>query len=153
MWDFEFAYSAALHALPNNNILNIISKAKQEPYTEVVLKLFEAGEKKKFAFDDVLLNYLYLNGVIDYETDTESIPIARYVKFPSPFVQKRLFNYFSYQLFNDLDRLYPPFEDLSDTITETELFIKPLLGRYERYLRANRSWLLKDAPRQRFADI
>jgi hypothetical protein len=28
-----------------------------------------------------------------------------------------------------------------------------LLGRYERYLRANRSWLLKDAPRQRFADI
>ncbi len=148
MWDFEYTYSAALHALPNNNILNIISKAKQEPYTEVVLKLFEAGEKKKFAFDDVLLNYLYLNGVIDYETDTESMPIVRYVKFPSPFVQKRLFNYFSYQLFNDLGRLYPPFEDLSDTITETELFIKPLLGRYERYLRANRAWLLQDAPRR-----
>jgi hypothetical protein len=29
---FEGVYAAALNLLPNNNILNLISKAKQEPY-------------------------------------------------------------------------------------------------------------------------
>ncbi len=112
------------------------------------MQLFQTGNKEEFAFDDTLINFLYLNGVIDYESELTDTGLQYQLKFPSPFVQKRLFNYFARQLFKGLDRLYPPFEDLSDTITETELFIKPLLGRYERYLRANRSWLLKDAPRR-----
>jgi len=148
MRDFEVMYSAALNALPNNNILNIISKAKQEFYRTVVLELFETNKKQAFAFDDPLLNFLYLNGVIEYETEiTEQVNL--YVKFPSPFVQKRLFNYFARELFRESGRLYGTFEDLSDTMTETQLFIKPLLGRYERYLQANREWLLRDAPRRK----
>jgi hypothetical protein len=35
---FEEAYAAALKVLPNNNILNIVSKAKQSPYKETVLE-------------------------------------------------------------------------------------------------------------------
>ena len=63
-------------------------------------------------------------------------------------MQKRLFNYFARTLFRDTGRLYPPFEDLSDTITEGNLNVGQVLRRYEIYLRENREWLLKDAPRR-----
>jgi hypothetical protein len=52
-------------------------------------------------------------------------------------------------LFRELGRLHPPFADLSDTITDESLNVKNLLRRYETYLRENRSWLLKEAPRRR----
>jgi len=51
-------------------------------------------------------------------------------------------------LFRYAGRLYAPFEDLSDTITETGLNIEDLLRRYEEYLRENRDWLLRDVPRR-----
>ena len=47
-----------------------------------------------------------------------------------------------------MGKLYDPFEDLSDTITEDGLNITNLIRRYERHLRQNRDWLLKDAPRR-----
>ncbi len=68
-----------------------------------------------------------------------------YLKFPSPFVQKRLFNYFARTLFPELGRLYDPFDNLDDTITETDLNIRRLLQRYEHYLQQNRTRLLADA--------
>lgn len=142
---FDEVYSAALQVLPNNNILNIISKARQEPYQEVVLELFRTREPMDFAYDDPRLNFLYLNGVIDWE---QVAPNRRYVKFPCPFVQKRLFNYFARTLFRETGQLYAPFSDVSDTITENRLYVAGLLRRYERYLQENRSWLLKDAPRR-----
>ncbi|MCP4152051.1 MAG: AAA family ATPase, partial [bacterium] len=48
---FEEAYAAATHILPNNNILNIISKANKEPHRETVLELFKTGRKIVFNFD------------------------------------------------------------------------------------------------------
>jgi hypothetical protein len=142
---FEEVYSAAIQVLPNNNILNLISKARQAPYREVVLELFRSGNKIPFTYDDVHLNFLYLNGVIDWEQESLT---ERYVKFSCPLVQKRLFNYFARTLFRDTGQLYPPFEDLSDTITDVTLNVLKLLRRYEAYLRQNRDWLLKDAPRR-----
>ncbi len=47
-----------------------------------------------------------------------------------------------------MGRLYEPFENLEDTITVDSLNIKNLMRRYERYLKKNRDWLLKDAPRK-----
>ena len=145
MTDFEVMYRAALNRLPNNNILNIISKAKQEPYKAVVLTLFETQRKTKFNYDNPLLNFLYLNGVIDYESNNLDNDLVR---FPSPFVQKRLFNYFSNELFSNLAQPYNPFEDLSDTITETSLYLKPLLKRHEIYLQLHHERLLHQAPRR-----
>jgi hypothetical protein len=50
---FEEVYSAAVQVLPNNNnILNIISKAREEPYQDLVLELFKTGEKIPFTYDD-----------------------------------------------------------------------------------------------------
>lgn len=145
METFDKAYAAATKVLPNNNILNIISKAKQAPYQEVVLEFFKVDRKVPFTFDDPQLSYLYTNGVIDYEVTADS---NYYVRFASPFVQKRLFNYFAHDLFRHLGGLYDPFEDLSQVIDAKQLSIHHLIKLYERYLQKNRHWLLKDAPRR-----
>jgi hypothetical protein len=143
---FKSVYAAALDLLPNNNILNIISKAKIEPYKPYVLELFETKDKVKFSYDDPMINFLYMNGVVSID---EVSLTEHYVKFPSPYIQKRLFNYFARELYRKIDGLYDPFEDLSDTITDQSIDISQLLQRYEQYLQANREMVLKDAPRRK----
>ncbi len=145
MRHFDYAFRMAVKALPNNNIINIISKAKEEPCRETVLKFFRTDQKTGFAFDDPLLNFLYMNGVIDTEETDDDL----YVRFSSPFVQKRLFNYFSRELFPEVGRVTELFEDLSDTLTTDGLHVGSLVRRYEKYLRKNRDWLLRDAPRRK----
>ncbi len=140
---FEQVYAAAIYDLPNNNILNIISQAKQDPYRDTILSLFNTDTLIPFAYDNHIANYLYTHGVVGYQTNAKN---ERYLKFSSPFIQKRLFNYFSINLFHQTGRLYPPFTDLSGVITETTLNVPNLLRLYERYLQANRSWLLADVP-------
>ncbi len=146
--DFQIAYAAALNVLPNNTILNIVSKAKPEPYRYMILEMFRTGGKIGFEYEDEKQNFLYMNGVIDWEVENET---AYYARFPSPFVQKRLFNYFSKNLFKYKygDTLHKPFEDLSDTITDDGLNIPNLLKRCQEYLRENRGWLLENAPRRK----
>ena len=150
MDDFEYTFSSALNAQPNNNILNIVSKAKQEQYKPIILEMFQAGSKLSFRYDDPITNYLYMNGVIDYEETRDKMGhYQQYLKFPSPFVQKRLFNYFSHDLFMGLKRLYDPFTDLSNTMSDTHLDIVHIVRLYEDYLHKNRGWLFKNAPRRR----
>jgi len=146
MDNFEEAYEAAIYDLPNNNILNIISKANKEPYKDTVLELFKTDEKMKFRYDNTHLNYLYLNGIIDREKAGKA---GSYVKFSCPFVQKRLFNYFSGELFTYMGKLVEPFENLDDTVTEEKLNIRNLMKRYQEYLHKNQDWLLQDAPRRK----
>ncbi len=142
---FEEVSAAAVKLLPNNTILNIISKVKHAPYKDVVLELFKTDSRLEFSYDDSTLNDLYLNGVITPEQEART---EYYVKFACPFIQKRIFNFFSHELFRYPGKLYEPFEDLSDSVTDTHLHVRPLLRRYERYVRQNRSWLFKDAPRR-----
>ena len=144
--DFEAAYADAVDALPNANVQNLISKVGRAPYRDVVLDLFQTREKRPFRFDAPEVNFLYLNGVIDREPAAGD---RQYVRFSCPFVQKRLFNYFSSTLAADTGELFTPFEDLSDTITATGLDVERLVRRYQQYLRKNRDWLLRDAPRRR----
>ncbi|MCP4579459.1 MAG: hypothetical protein GY846_24570, partial [Deltaproteobacteria bacterium] len=145
MDDFEEVYAAAINVLPNNSILNIISKAKQEPYRHMVLEMFQTRKKIEFKFDDSDINFLYMNGAVDKEKTGKK---GQYLKFSCPFVQKRLFNYFSHDLFKYMGTLHEPFEDLSDSITETGLNIPNLMKRHQEHLKKNRAWLLKDAPRR-----
>ena len=142
---FENVYGRAVNVLPNNNLLNIVSKARQEPYRETVLELFRTRKETAFRYEDPRLNFLYLNGVIDW---TEVSSDEYYIKFPSPFVQKRLFHAFAGDIAPNSGRLYDPFADLSDTITEDTLYVPALLRRAETYFRENRSWLFRDAPRR-----
>jgi|688.fasta_scaffold162169_2 hypothetical protein len=143
--DFEIAYAAAVNFLPNATIVNLISKAKQEPYQTLVLELFQTDEKQPFRYDDNRINFLYMHGVIDVEVVNE---VEYYARFACPFVQKRLFNYFAYEFFRDVGKTHKSFENLDDTVTESTLSIYHLLRRYESYLRENRSWLFQAIPRR-----
>ncbi len=143
---FEHIYIAATDLLPNSNIANLLSKAKRSPYREVVLEQFKTGNTVLFKYDDPQVNYLYMNGIID----REKMEGAGYqIKFACPFVQKRLFNYFSTELFSYTGKLREPFEDLSAILTPKGLNIKHLMQRFEIYLKQNRDWLLKDAPKRK----
>ncbi len=148
---FERVYGAALYILPNNNVLNLISKVRQQPYKQAVLELFRTDKKQSFNYDDPLLNFLYMNGVISWEEDEEEAG-KYYAKFPSPFVQRRLFNALARDMFPDIGQLHDPFDDLSDTITDDSLYVTNLMRRYESYLQQNRARLLKDAPRRKSDD-
>ncbi len=142
---FEEMYLEASDVLPNINILNLLSKIQPEPYRELVLEIFKTEKKFRFKFENTELNYLYMNGVIDVEKATH----GHYVKFASPFVQKKIFNNLSDKLFDYTGNLFDPFEDLSDTITDEYVNIKNLLRRYQTWLKENRRWLLEDAPRRK----
>ena len=143
---FHESYAAAIHTIPNNNILNIISKVKHPPYRQWILKLFKTDDKITFHFDDPQINYLYLNGVIEAEKVGST---DYFVKFSSSFVQTRLFNYFSGELFDDMGQLVEPFENLDNVLTPDGVDIRNLLGCYRKYLLKNKEWLLKDAPRRK----
>jgi len=142
---FNKAYAAAEAILPNNNILNIISKAKLEPYKQTVLDMFKTDEKIMFKYDDEKLNFLYMNGVIDCDYEKEN---KFYAKFPSPFVQKRLFNYFAREISGDIGRLYDPFDDIEDAVTADSLNIRNIMKRYDMYFKENKEIVLKNAPRR-----
>jgi len=142
MKDFEYMYRKAVNVLPNANILNIVSKAKQESHRELILDLFQTDKKMPFKYDQPSITYLYLNGVIDEDGH-------EHVKFPCQFIQERLFGYFSGMLYESIDRLYDPFMDLSPYITETTLNIKGILQLYEQYVHKNDDWLFRDAPRRK----
>ena len=143
---FVRAYGAASDLLPSNNMLNLISKAKQAPYKTLVLELFRTEEKIKFSHADPIINFLYMNGVVTVEEVGLS---EKYVRFAGPFVQKQLFTYFARELYRQPDRLYGPFEDISDTVSDDSLDLRRLLQRYEQYLQANRDLVLKNAPRRK----
>jgi hypothetical protein len=145
MAHFETVFRRAVQALPNTNILNIISKATQKDYRNTVLKLFQTDKKMVFRYDDPQLNFLYMHGVIGIEETSENL----FVRFSSPFVQKRLFGFFSGEFLEDTGKVREPFEDLSDTLTETELNITNLMRRFGVWMKKNREWLLEDAPRRK----
>ena len=86
-----------------------------------------------------------MNGVIEEEIVS---PTEAYVKFPCPFVQKRLFNRFAREIFPDMATLYPPFTKLDQILTPAGLHVKNLLRLYEQYVQRNHTWLFQEAPRR-----
>lgn len=143
--DFDIVYSASLQVLPNNNIVNIISKAKLPVYRPQVLKMFQTDRKQPFYYDDPATNFLYMNGVVDFEVEDGT---ERYMRFPSPFVQRRLFNFFAVELFQSPAQLYDPLMDLTPVIDENRIDIVALMRVYEAYLLKNQEGLFRGVPRR-----
>ena len=143
--DWERVLQDAVDSLPNNHVLNLIGKADREPYREALLGLFRTGRKTEFSFDDPRLNFLYLNGVIDGERSNGRMVC----RFSCPFIQARLFNYFSQRLFHALDEIHDPLADIDAILEAPELDVPALMELYQNYLSKNRHWLLKDAPRRK----
>jgi len=148
--NFKYVYMEATCVLPNNNILNMISKAKQEPYKALVLDLFRTDSRKGFRFDNKQLNFLYMNGIIDLEkVKNEKGEYDVFCKFSNPFIQARLFNYFSEEMFDDLGLLVHPLDRLDDVITAEAINIPNLIGRYKAYLAKNSEAIFRDVPRRK----
>ncbi len=145
MKDFNTVYTAATVALPNNNILNLISKAKKEGNQTFLLEMFNTGAKLEFTFDDPTINALYMNGLVDRELAPDG---RYYLRFSSPLAQKRIFNYFSYSYFRQMGQLAAPFTNLDNVVTDTDIHIPNLLKLYQTYLKKNGQWLFKAVPRR-----
>jgi hypothetical protein len=143
--DYAAVEYAASNRLPNTNIINLISKANEQPHRDFLIELFQTEEKIEFKYDNPSINFLYMNGVIDEDVVNKG---ESYVRFPSPFVQKRLFNRFADDIFPDMATLYPPFTKLDHILTPAGLHIKNLLRLYEQYVQKNHTWLFQEAPRR-----
>ncbi len=143
MEEFEIVYAAATYALPNNNIMNLISKAKEKANKTQILKMFQTDEKLEFSFDNKTMNALYMNGLVAQEIVDQK---KYYLKFAYPFVQKRLFNYFADDYFNDMRKLVDPFISMAEVMTDTVLYIPKIMNLYQTYLKKNSSWLFKAVP-------
>jgi len=146
MINFKEAYSAATHILPNNNILNLISKVDKPPYDDMVMEFFKTGEKIEFKFNNKDINYLYLNEVIDEEKAADGV---YYLKFSCPFVQKSLFDYFSNRFFNYMGQLIHPLDTMKDAIDEETLHLPNIIKRYQVYLSKNHEIFFKNVPRRK----
>jgi hypothetical protein len=146
MLNFRKAYAAATHILPNNNILNLISKVDKPPYDEMVMEFFKTDDKIEFKFNQKDINYLYMNGVIDEEKAEND---KYYLKFSCPFVQKSLFDYFSNRFFSYLGQLVHPLDTMKDAINEETLHIPNIINRYRAYLKKNQEIFFKDVPRRK----
>jgi hypothetical protein len=145
MREFDKVFDAAVFDLPNSNLVNIISKAKESPYKDLVLEVFRTESKLDFKFDDPQTNFLFMHGVIDREIVNSG---RRYIRFSCPFVQKRLFNHFSTELSRYVGKLYDSMEKLEDVITEEGIDVRSLLDLYRNYLSKNSKWLFENAPRR-----
>ncbi|MGD9972103.1 MAG: hypothetical protein AB7S77_03490 [Desulfatirhabdiaceae bacterium] len=148
---WETVYRRALYTEWNNTVLNLIAKARG-PYRSQVMDLF-AKSNIPFNLRVDWCNYLYLNGIIDYSTQTDTHGDLREIcRFSSPFIQKCLYDALASDIVGDhlpilaLDVL----DDLAD-VFESGLNLPALLSRYKSYLvrmKAKGLNPFKDQPRR-----
>ncbi|OQX17534.1 MAG: hypothetical protein BWK80_39530 [Desulfobacteraceae bacterium IS3] len=154
-WEDVYRLSCAVEW--NNTVLNLIKKARGE-YCSRILELFSRSDIP-FTLDAEWCSYMYLHGIIDYETSADSQGVKTEIcRFSNPFIHLRIFN----ALTNDIvgDRIpilaLEPLDDLSDvfgdsTGSSTGLNLPALLERYKSYLKRLKAKGLnpwKDQPRR-----
>ncbi len=148
---WKYVYHAALRVEWNNTILNLVKKVKIG-YVNHVLELFSRSDVI-FSLDAEWCAYLYMNGVITFQVQTDSDGQPQTTcRFSCPFIQKRLYNALTYDLVGDrlpilaLEIL----DDLAD-VFEAGLNLPALLSRYKAYLvrmKARGLNPFKDQPRR-----
>ncbi|MBF0407992.1 MAG: ATP-binding protein [Candidatus Riflebacteria bacterium] len=143
---FNYVYRDALSVLPNNNTINLISKATDPEYKPVILNLFRTNGKTVFEFEDPAFNYLYMHGVISFERDGD----FRYAKFPCQFVQEKLFNRFAREIYSVNGKILPdPFIEIDPIINDNEINVRNLMKLYQSYFVENHDYILSQAPRRK----
>jgi len=135
MRTWQYVYVRACHAEFNNTVLNIIKKAKTE-YSQYVLELFSRADVR-FSFDADWCNYMYMHGLIDEEMVESASGLPESVcRFSSPFIQLRIYNALTYDLFDTHSPILAlePLDDLADVFAGKMLDLPTLLRRYKDYL-------------------
>ncbi len=133
---WEYVWNAAYSVLPNNNLINLITKAREEEYLPFLATLFSKADIP-FVFHDPLHNYLYMHGIIEPDIihDENGKPTTR-CRFASPFIQHCLYAALSRELVHIprhilvLDIL----DEMTDVFAGPTLDLPALLGRYKGYL-------------------
>ncbi len=150
--EWKNVYRKACHTEWNNTVLNLIKKAKTM-YKQQVMDLFTRSDIL-FSLDADWCSYLYLNGVIDFETNVnENDEAMEICRFSSPFVQTRLYNALTNDLFDNYLPILAlePLDDLSDVFNKATIDLTALLKRYRNYLSRLKAKGLnpwKDQPRR-----
>lgn len=136
---WELVWHKARFNEPNNTVLNLIVKARTEPYQNFLLNLFTHADMP-FAFHDPVHNYLYQHGLI--EAETIRLPngeLNEICRFSSPFIQDTLYHALTSDLVGDRMPHLPlhPLDDLADVFAPASgkgLDLPALLRRYKEYL-------------------
>jgi AAA-like domain len=132
---WEEVHGLALHVEPNNTVMNLIQKARG-PYRDEVQSLFSRSDVP-FSFDKAWCSFLYLNGIIDYErvTDVQGGHL-QVCRFSSPFIQLRLYNALTDDLFDERlpTTALDPRDRLTDVFAGAEIDAAALVERYKAYL-------------------
>ncbi|MCP4605826.1 MAG: hypothetical protein GY847_35790 [Proteobacteria bacterium] len=121
---------------PNNNLFNLIAKARKPKYQGFLTKLFSVVDEPFLLYDSTH-SYLYMHGVIEQEgipgPNGES---KRVCKFASPFIQRCLYDAFGRDLIGVGTPILAldPLDDLEDVFEGSDLDIPALLKRYKDYL-------------------
>jgi hypothetical protein len=121
---------------PSNNLLNIIAKARDPKYQPFLARLFTSADIP-FLFHNPVHNYLYLHGILESATMTESNgELKKICRFSSPFIQQCLYDALSDDLIGDSMAILPlnPLDDLADVFAGKTLDLPALLRRYKDYL-------------------
>ncbi len=121
---------------PNNNIMNLIEKARDEEYQPFLAALF-SNTNIPFAFHKSLHNYLYMHGILD--TDIIEQPngeLLEICRFSSPFIQRCLYDALSDELVRDPRTILvlDMFDEMTDVFEGPTLDLPAVLERYKGYL-------------------
>ncbi len=121
---------------PNNNLLNLIAKARKPKYQGFLAKLFNAADEP-FVLHKSEHAYLYMHGLIEPEMIAGPNGVSKRVcRFASPFIQRCLYDVLSDELIGTdapilaIDLL----DDLEDVFEGPDLDLPALLNRYKDYL-------------------
>lgn len=132
-WDE--VHGLATHVEPNNTVMNLVQKARG-PYRDEVQALFSRSDVP-FSFDKPWCSFLYLNGIIDYERVTDaSGGHLQVCRFASPFIQLRLYEALTDDLFDERlpTTVLDPRDRLTDVFGGAEIDAAALVERYKAYL-------------------
>ena len=132
---WERVYHRACTTEWNNTVLNLTKKAKGK-YRKQVLELFVRSDVP-FTLRADWCNYLYLNGIIDFEITFDNISgDVSICRFSSPFVQQCIYDTLTHDLVEDRTPILAlePLDDLSDVFDGEQLDLPALLERYREYL-------------------
>ncbi len=133
---WEYVWNAARFVLPNNNLTNLIIKAREEEYLPFLAELFSKANIP-FTFHKPLHNYLYMHGIIepDIVHDEHGKP-STLCRFTSPFIQQCLYDALSDELVASSPSVLAlrPLDKLDDVFDAPTLNLPALLQRYKDYL-------------------
>jgi hypothetical protein len=128
-------YLKACEIEPNNTVLNMISKARNE-YQSFVIKLF-TNANIHFSFHYDWCNYMYMHGLIGYEIFEENDKEYHICRFSSPFIQTCIHSALVGEVKTSQDHsmlALDPLDALDDVTSGSTLNLPALLNRYKDYL-------------------